>query len=201
MNNFLTMEMTIAIISLVLSIVTLWLTYLYRGKVKMTRPTTIFFGPDGKGGTDPQVYLRTLLFSTSQKGQIIESMHVRLYRGETVQTFNIWVYGERKEFVRGSGLYVGKEGASYDHHFYMPKDGTTYEFLVGKYRLEVYASLLNKKPVTMFTVELDVSENQAAKLKEGRHGLYFDWGPESNKYHPYLRFEEFTIAELAQKLR
>jgi hypothetical protein len=195
------MEMTIAIISLVLSIVTLWLTYLYRGTVKMTRPTTIFFGPDGKDGGDPKVYLRTLLFSTSQRGQVIESMHVRLYRGESVQTFNIWVYGERKELVRGSGLYVGKEGVSYNHHFLMPKDGTSYEFLSGKYRLEVYASLLNKKPVKMFTVELDVNENQAEKLKEGRHGLYFDWGPESTKYHPHLRFEEFTIAELAQKLR
>jgi hypothetical protein len=167
----------------------------------MTRPTTIFFGPDGKDGGDPKVYLRTLLFSTSQRGQVIESMHVRLYRGESVQTFNIWVYGERKELVRGSGLYVGKEGVSYNHHFLMPKDGTSYEFLSGKYKLEVYASLLNRTSVKMFTIELDVNENQAAKLKEGRHGLYFDWGPESNKYHPYLRFEEFTIAELAQKLR
>lgn len=194
------MEMAIAIISLVISIITLWLTYLHRGTMKMTRPTTIFFGPDGKDGTDPKVYLRTLLFSTSQKGQIIESMHVRLYRGETVQTFNIWVYGERKELVRGSGLYVGKEGVSYNHHFLMPKDGTTYEFLAGRYKLEVYASLLNKKPVKMFWVELEVNDNQASKIKEGRHGLYFDWGPESAKYHSFLRFEEFTAAELAKKL-
>jgi hypothetical protein len=128
-------------------------------------------------------------------------MHVKLYRGESVQIFNIWVYGDRKgELVRGSGLYVGKEGVSYNHHFLVPKDGSKYEFLHGQYRLEVYASLLNKQPVKMFTVELAVTENQAAKIKEGRHGLYFDWGPESNKYHPYLRYEEFTPAELAWKL-
>jgi hypothetical protein len=167
----------------------------------MTRPTTIFFGPDGKDGGDPKVYLRTLLFSTSQRGQVIESMHVRLYRGESVQTFNIWIYGGRGELVRGSGLYVGKEGVSYNHHFLVPKDGTSYKFLSGKYKLEVYASLLNKKPVKMFAVDLEVNESQAAKLKESRYGLYFDWGPESAKYHPYLRFEEFTLAELGEKLR
>lgn len=195
------MEITIAIVSLVISIVTLWLTYLHRGKVRMTQPTTIFFGWDGKDRKDPKVYLRTLLFTTSQKGRVIESMHVRLYRGESVQTFNIWVYGQRSELVRGSGLYVGKEGVAYNHHFLTPKDGSTYDFLPGKYKLEVYASILNKKtPLRMFSVDLEVHENQAAKLKEDHYGLYFDWGPESNMYHPYLHLSESTMMELYHKL-
>src|SRR5690606_23029346 len=64
------MEITIAIVSLVISIITLWLTYLHRGKVRMTQPTTIFFGWDGKDRKDPKVYLRTLLFTTSQRGRV-----------------------------------------------------------------------------------------------------------------------------------
>ena len=36
-------------------------------------------------------FLRTLLFSTSKRGLVIESMHVALARNETHQNFNIWV--------------------------------------------------------------------------------------------------------------
>ena len=195
------MEITIAIVSLAISIITLWLTYLHRGKVKMTQPTTIFFGWDGKDRKDPKIYLRTLLFSTSQRGQVIESIHVRLHRSESVQTFNIWVYGERSELVRGSGLYVGKEGVAYNHHFLTPKDGSIYDFLPCKYKLEVYASILNKKtPIKMFSVDLEVSEGQAAKIKVDRYGLYFDWGPESNRYHPYLHLPDPGMMELYHKL-
>lgn len=197
--NFTKMEMSIAILSLVISVTTLWLTYLHRGTVKMTQPTTIFFGPDDRNS--PKVYLRTLLFSTSQKGQVIESMHVKLYRGESVQTFNIWVHGERVEIVRGSGLYVGKEGVAHNHHFLLPKDGSSFEFVQGQYLLEVYASILNRKASKkLFSVELEISEGNASKLKDGKNGIYFDWGPESNKYHPYLHIRELTPAELAWKL-
>lgn len=166
----------------------------------MTRPTTIFFGPDGNMDGDPKIFLRALLFSTSQRGQVIESMYVRLYRGESLQTLNIWVYGQRGNLLRGSGLYVRREGVSYDHHFLMPEDGSTYQFLAGRYRLEVYASLVNRTPIKMFTVELDVTEHQAAKIKEGRYGLYFDWGPESNKYHAHLSQSKIDLGALAQKL-
>jgi hypothetical protein len=190
----------IAVLSLVVSLFTLWKTYLDRGTLRMTQPTTIFFGPDEKGSS--KVYLRTLLFSTSQKGQVIESMHVKLYRGESVQTFNIWVHGERVEIVRGSGLYVGKEGVAHNHHFLMPKDGSTYEFLPGKYKLEVYASILNTKtPKKMFSVELEINDSNGEKLKDTRNGMYFDWGPESNKYHPYLHTRDFTGEDFAKKLR
>jgi hypothetical protein len=69
-----------------------------RGTVRMTAPTVIFFGPDGGPSEDrklsAKVFLRTLLYSTSKRGRIVESMYVRLRRGESAQTFNIWVYGD-----------------------------------------------------------------------------------------------------------
>ncbi len=86
----------------------------------MTQPTVIFFGPDAPRAHDdallPKVYLRTLLFSTSKRGRVIESMHATLSRNETHQNFNIWVYGNDR-LVRGSGLFVGETGIEANHHF------------------------------------------------------------------------------------
>ena len=61
----------------------------------MTQPTLIFFGPDtpvqgvGLKNPLPKIYLRTLLFSTSKRGRIVENMHVALTRNETHQNFSI----------------------------------------------------------------------------------------------------------------
>lgn len=159
----------------------------------MTKPTVIFFGPDMDGSL--QVYLRTLLFSTSQKGQILESMYVKLKRGESVQNFNIWVYGG-KSFVRGSGLFVGKEGVTYSHHFLLPKDGTSYEFLAGTYNLEVYASRLNSRtPLMICSLQLSISKEDAEVLKEKSQdaGIYFDWGPDSQTYHSFVDLRPGTM--------
>jgi hypothetical protein len=58
---------------------TAWLTLFRRGQLRMTQPTVIFFGPDGGprlGKKRPlKVFLRTLLFSTSKRGQTVESLH------------------------------------------------------------------------------------------------------------------------------
>src|SRR5579862_7874181 len=103
------LTLSISVLALAVSASTAWLTLLRRGVVKMTRPTVIFFGPDRPRSPDdpplPKVYLRTLLFATSKRGRVIESMHVSLARNETHQNFNIWVYGEREKLVRGSGLF------------------------------------------------------------------------------------------------
>ncbi|MGH7717262.1 MAG: hypothetical protein ACREON_00250 [Gemmatimonadaceae bacterium] len=76
----------------------------------MTRPTIVFFGPDGgsrpDGAPRPKVFLRSLLFCTAQRGRIVESMCATLRRGESSQIFNIWVYGDGP-LARGSGLHVG----------------------------------------------------------------------------------------------
>ena len=85
----------------------------------MSRPTVIYFGPHywhPQPGAPPKVYLRTLLFSTSKRGRVVESMHIVIARNEARQTFNIWVYGDEK-LVRGSGLFVGETGVAANHHF------------------------------------------------------------------------------------
>jgi hypothetical protein len=153
----------------------------------MTRPTTIYFGADGSVDPSPKIYLRTLLYSTAKRGQIVESMFVKLRRGESVQTFNIWVYGEGA-LARGSGLYVGENGVTCDHHFLLPWDGTRFDFLPGEYKVEIYASLVGlKQPLLICVTRLSLSDAFASQIQDSDYGVYFDWGPESGQYHAHIR--------------
>jgi hypothetical protein len=177
----------ISLAALVLSGTTAWLTLLRRGTVRMTKPTVIFFGPDGEprqnGAVRYKVFLRTLVYSTGKRGRIIESMYVSLRRGETRQTFNIWVYGDDK-LARGSGLFVGDTGVVCNHHFLLPDDGTKFEFLPGNYQMDVYASLVgDRTTLHLSSTALSISDKIARQLQNRNCGVYFDWGPDSNNYH------------------
>jgi hypothetical protein len=177
---------TLSILALSISSITAWLTLFRRGSVKMTQPTVIFFGPDTPRSPEqaalPKVFLRTLLFSTSKRGRIVENIHVSLTRNETSQNFNIWVYGDDK-LVRGSGLFVGETGVAANHHFLAPMDGTSFHFTEGTYTLEVFARLLgDKSPLRLFQQKLVIDRETANALKQPGAGLYFDWGPDSARY-------------------
>jgi hypothetical protein len=180
----------ISILALAVSSVTAWLTFFRRGTVKMTQPTVIYFGPDkprrDADNPPPKVFLRTLLFSTSKRGRIIQSMHVALARNEAHQNFNIWVYGDDR-LVRGSGLFVGETGISANHHFLTPKDGGQFRFIAGQYRMDVFAHLLADKTTTLlFSQLLEVSREQAVALQARGTGLYFDRGPDALRYLPHI---------------
>jgi hypothetical protein len=81
----------ISFCALAISSVTAWLTLFRKGRLRMTRPTVTFFGPDGppSQGSGLKVFLRTLLYSTAKRAHIVEGMFVTLRRGESVQTFHI----------------------------------------------------------------------------------------------------------------
>jgi hypothetical protein len=178
----------IAFFALIISAATAWLTLFRKGTLRMTRATVIFFGPDGppSQGSGVKVFLRTLLYSTARRAQIVESMYVTLRRHESVQTFNIWVYGDTGHLLRGSGLRVPEEGLTFDHHFVLPKDGTHFAFLPGEYIVEVYAALVNcRQALLLSTTRLQLLEQQAASITKGA-GVYFDWGPDSKSYHSHV---------------
>jgi|HubBroStandDraft_6_1064221.scaffolds.fasta_scaffold00054_12 hypothetical protein len=180
---------TISILALSVSAVTAWLTLFRRGAIKMTQPTVIFFGPDSGRDNEspkPKVYLRTLLFATSRRGRVIESMYVALSRNETRQNFNIWVYGNEK-LARGSGLFVGETGVEANHHFLIPRDGSAFHFTEGRYRVDVFAKMLGDRSQTLlFSQTLEISHETAALLKDPAAGVYFDWGPDSSRYLQYV---------------
>jgi hypothetical protein len=186
------LSLIVAIGAFLVSITVAYLTLFRRGVVKMTQPTTIYFGADS-GNRDgnslaPKVFLRTLLYSTSKRGNVINSLHVRLTRGESIQTFNVWVYGEDK-LMRGSGLYVGEQGVVVNHHFLPPSDGTSFKFLSGLYKIEVFATKVGHlESQLLWSTSLDLSQNlvdQMDGLLAG--GIHFDWQPNSGVYHAHSR--------------
>jgi hypothetical protein len=175
----------ISLTALTISALTFWQTRLKRGIVKMTRPTIIFFGPDGGGERHNKVFIRTLLYSTSDRGQYIQNMFIRLQRGETVQNFNVWVYDD-KGLVRGSGLFISKNGIACNHHFLLPKDGDNYSFLPGDYSLQVFIEPVNGNPRMIFEQKLNVTKEQSDEMKTRTSGTYFDWAPNSQTYFSHV---------------
>lgn len=184
------LSIAVAGLALIVSGATAWLTLFRRGSVRMTRPTVVFFGPDGGSGADgvprPKVFLRSLLYCTAQRGRIVESMYITLRRGESSQTFSIWVYGDGP-LSRGSGLYVGHNGVVCNHHFLLPADGTSFQFLAGDYVLQVHATLVGgRAPILLSEVRLILPEHLSLRLEDGHSGAYFDWGPDSGNYHVHV---------------
>jgi hypothetical protein len=180
----------ISAFALAIAGLTLWLTHFRRGNVIMTRPTVIYFGPDGSrtGGLNgrPKIFLRALLISDSKRGRIIQSLWVTLAHKEARQNFNIWVYGDDR-LVRGSGLHINDTGLATNHHFLLPESETGFQFRDGEYRLEVFAEILgDARSKMLLSQTLRVSSAEAAELATGKSGLYFDWGPQANVYHSHI---------------
>ena len=171
----------------------------------MTQPTQIYFGPDqpnlNEDSPCPKIYLRTLLFSTSKRGRVIENMYVAVTRDETRQNFNIWVHRENGKLVRGSGLFVGEIGVTVDHHFLTPSDASSFRFDAGQYRVEVFAHLVgDKNRIMLFSQPLEVTQEDATKLKNRDMGLYFDWGPDASRYVSHVRKLGFDEGALIRSI-
>ncbi|MEN3972232.1 hypothetical protein WJS89_06080 [Sphingomicrobium sp. XHP0235] len=183
-----TASFILSILALSVSAITMWLTLLRRGTVRMTRPNQIYFGADGaKGLMDgpAKVFARATLYSTSKRGRVVEGLWANLSRNVSMQAFPIWVHGDDK-LVRGAGLHVPETGLAMSHHFLPPK-GESYIFEAGTHRLQILARLTSsKKPILLLDEELELSSEQAATLKSGKAGVYFDYGMTSEKYLPSL---------------
>jgi hypothetical protein len=190
----------ISLTALTISALTFWLTRLKKGVVKMTRPTIIFFGPDGGGERHNKIFIRTLLYSTSDRGQYIQNMFIRLQRGETVQNFNVWVYDD-KGLVRGSGLFISKNGIACNHHFLLPKDGDNYSFLPGDYTLQVFIEPVNGSPRMLFEQKLNLTKEQSDEMKTRTAGTYFDWAPNSQTYFSHVDLRPKEDKEISDLIK
>jgi len=174
------MEIAIAVLSLIVSLFTFWVTYGHRGKIKMTRPTIVVFAFEGMRKDEPKVFLRTLLRSTSKQGEVVESLYLKLANNGSTQTFSVWAYGDNG-IVRGSGIYVGEQGVEVYHHFIVPKSVKDFKFLPGRYDIEIYAVIRDKK-VKLYELQVELPAEMINILSNGVLGIYFDWDPELNNY-------------------
>ncbi len=180
----------IAIFSAAISLITLWITLLQKGKLRMTRPTFIAFAyePNNMGKVSPKIFLRCLLYSTSRKPQIVEDLFIKLYRGDSVQLFTFWGYGD--EYLRrGSGICVPFEGFEYYHHFLISEEDTDYQFIPGDYKLELYAHVIdNMKHQLLYSLNLHLAEENTLSLRDTKYAVGFDWEPNINGYRSYLHY-------------
>ena len=182
-------SLAVSAVSLALSAANAWLTLWRRGTVRMAQPPTVYFGPDGARELHQKIFVRCFLYSTSARTHCVESMYARLRRGDSSQTFPVWVCGGAgADLSRGAGLSVGAEGVALHHHFLLPRDGTTYKFLPGTYVVELFAVMIGqKRALKLQALDLHVSDAQADQLgSDARRGLYFDWSPETQSFHGHI---------------
>ena len=182
------LAVVISLGALLVSVYSLYLTRFKKGTVRMTRPRFIYFGPDSVGREDKKVMLRTLLHSTSDQGNYVQSMYIRLQRGKSVQNFNLWFCNNGGGLEIGSGLFVDKKGIVCNHHFAMPKDGADYEFLAGEYLLQVYVELIGEGPHKVFEQKLSLTKTQEEEMK--KIGIHFNWAPNTQNYASYVDAKE-----------
>lgn len=165
----------ISVISLSVSVVAFWFTWLKRGRLSMTKPTVIFFGYDSVPRL-PKIFLRTLLYSTSARGQVVEAMYVKLCQKGPEQIFSFWGYGETNKLTAGSGLFVGQTGIALNHHFVLSVQHTGYQFVDGQYSIIVFARVAGRStPIKLDAISLTLSQAHAAALA-GNLGILFELG-------------------------
>lgn len=171
----------ISAVSLVLSVTVAWLTLLRRGTLGMTQPMLVGFLHEGE---QPKIFFRAMLYATGKRGHIVEALYLKVKRGATTETFNFWMYGETRELKIGSGLRVGEDGVSFNHHFLPPRESSSFAFLADEYTIAAYARILNRRaPLLLSTVKLSLSEELAAALRDRAKGVLFTWSPDSRVYH------------------
>ena len=79
------------------------------------------------------------------------------------------------------------EGFATNHHFLLPEDAPDFRFLAGVYAVRVFA----KRPSAaaaeeLMAISLHVSETHAQELWADDTGIYSDWGPDQQAYHPHI---------------
>ncbi len=176
----------ISVLSFTVSGAALWFTWLRRGRLSMTKPTVIFFGYDMEPRLTPKIFLRTLLYSTSARGQVIENMYVKLCRDGSEQVFSFWGYGETRNLTPGSGLFVGQTGVAFNHHFALSMRHQGYQFAAGLYSIIVLARVVGRSaPIRLNEISLTLSEANAGVLA-GNEGVLFELAPDTGGYsgHP-----------------
>jgi hypothetical protein len=177
--------------ALMVSIVTAWLTLFRRGKLEMTKPSFIAFLYEREA---PKVFFRALLYATGRRGHVVESMYIKLHRGELAQTFNYWAYGEMSALSVGSGIRVGEEGVVYNHHFLPPKDESIFQFLPGDYLIDVYGTLVHQcRPILLSKFKLSLSPEHCAAMKDKGAGIFYNWGPDSQSYRAHIDIKPNAI--------
>jgi hypothetical protein len=176
--------------SFLLSLYALWITQLWRGKLKMTQPTLLRLTRE-KATYVPKIILKTCLFTTAPKGCVIESMYLKVHQSCEPYIFDIWHYEETTKLALGSGLFVGSTGVSYNHHFYLRREQEEFRFVDGEYKVEVFASVVGQSNVEKLKeISFSVDGQQSSELIQipSRY-LMLLWNTDTHSYKEYVEPE------------
>jgi hypothetical protein len=177
----------LAVGSFLLSIYTLWMTQLRRGRLKMTQPALICLRRELPAGT-PKIFMRTLLFTTAVKGRVVENMLLRVQQPMGTYVFDFWGYGESEKLTLGSGLFVGQTGVAYNHHFNPRYGSDDFLFVAGDYRIEVFATTVgDKRAKKLRELSFTVGGEQAAELLQIMdRELWLLWNTDTRSYDGHI---------------
>lgn len=177
----------ISVLSLGVATTTMYFAWLRRGRLTMTKPTLVFFGYDAVPRIIPKIFLRTLLYSTSPQGKMIETMYAKLIRAEAAQVFGFWGYGPTRELTAGGGLFVGQTGVSAYHHFVLSVHHPGYEFVAGDYTIQIFARQAGRaEEILLSEIKLTLDREHAEALAE-RIGIIFELEPDTQTYLGHAR--------------
>lgn len=172
----------VSMLSLGVSATTAWFTNFRRGKLKMTLPTMVAFVHEGES---PKIVLRSMLFSTAQRGNVVENMHATLQRENTTLTLAFWGYGETTVLQRGGGLFVGREGVALYHHFTLLSARHSHTLQSGPHTLRIFATVLGDDgPQRLSECTIELTDDMVKMLNEKSGGVMFNWNPNNNAYSP-----------------
>ncbi len=182
-----TIALVTSALALAVSITTAWLAFFHRGKVQMSVPSMVAFGYDasGQGGFDPKIMVRCLLFSTGERGHVIEMAFARLEKDGSILALNTWGIQEEK-LQRGGGLFVGKHGVTAWHHF-VATGNTRFQFGAGKYGVQVLARVHGfAAPVLLWSTSLVIPDSVVPSRHDGGDQVWFDLNPDTGRFEPRL---------------
>jgi hypothetical protein len=174
----------VSAIALLVSLFTAWFTIFRRGAVRSTHPSFISFSYDFSAGRQPwaKIFLRTLLFSTGKRGQVVETLFLRVHEGSRVAEFSFWGYGD-KDLIRGSGLFIPESGLATNHHFNPINHEPLFLFSSGTYTLELVAKIVGQSSLTsLCRIELEVKGSPFGSTIARDAAVYFNWSAEQNRY-------------------
>ena len=180
------MTFGVALAALALSAWNFWVSQVRRGNAYLSRPTIFFFGWDRQKEDIPKIMFRSALFTSGNRGRIVESIHVFVKTIDGRFAFPFWGYDDGKGMVRGSGLYVGTTGHIAYHHFNPIHDDDRFSYSGESYEIEVWAKLFAKSDdVLLGRYEFHLNDKaMALSLAEHQIGILWNWSPSERKYYP-----------------
>jgi len=149
--------------------------------IRMMPPTETYMGMININGKySSMVGFRGAPHTLFSNGRNVANFFVVLKNEVTRQVSPIWYFGEPTP-MRGGGQFIGRKGEYNLYYFLLLEEGAGFEFLPGRYTMEVYVDV-SRKPKRIFKKQLMLSADLAVHIKERNAYVTFVWLSNVRKY-------------------